>query len=273
MVHTPLNVVVTGCVTHPDFTCVHRSLTNSYRIVPLAEVEQQLAAEVDLLVVLVDRVAALNPRKVQAWIDANPLVPVMVVLSSLCEGALLRGNPWSGTIPVYWHKWPYCFAKFCWQRSHENVTEWQQPQTALAGDPRLAGLRMIFDPVTHNVIVSCRDKISFAGYADLLSELTPNVIWFEATKKKRNAIPNEAMNAPHALLIDADGWDENLAPRLRAFHNDFPLAPKILVVGIFRSDLESRTTPFGVNQILSKPLIDGELTWALNISLADYSSA
>ncbi len=253
----PVNVLVSGKLDHPDFRIVRSTFAEQPPAIPIDEVAQHLDGTIDLLVLLLDRSGILSPSLVHRWMDQEPLIPIVAVLSSLCEGELRSPAPWPGVTRLYWHKWQYAFNKFLWQREHGLLADWNQPKTALPSDRLSTTTAIHSGSAGIDVLVSCSRKMAFEAYADELRLAQCNAVWLESLRG-----PGYDQQ-PSRILIDGDGFDAALFQRLKKIERDYPDVPRVLVLGFPRSEECEAARRAGIDIILSKPLADGELTWTI----------
>lgn|GEM_PF-1177127 len=71
-------------------------------------------------IIVTRRDRSATPERWQAVVEITPGVQRYLLLGSLCEGELRRGEPWEGARAVYWHAWNQVMPQWFRRRSGES---------------------------------------------------------------------------------------------------------------------------------------------------------
>ncbi len=246
-----LKIIVTGECDIPEFHSIVAQLKPQMVHVSPADVVNALESDVDVLAIFVDRPAALDSELVAKWIATAPLLPVVSVLSSHCEGQGRSGTPWPGVINIYWHKWEFQFGRFLIQRELGGLPDWNQPKTSSLVDHRLRSSGIGEESLDLLVAISASSKLDFEMYAE---DLACNCHWIES---------HESMGAPDVVVIDESSLTDRAVDRVERLCFDYPATPKLLALGFPRYYEVQLAKRLGIDRVISKPLDAGELRWSV----------
>ena len=141
------HLLLTGDFWHAEFRGLVQDLRLPVTLVGLDQVEAQLADldEVSALVVAESRRGQIPRATLVAIRDRHPLLPMVLLLGSWCEGETRSGDPVPGVARVYWHQWRGEFRWFLDQLAAGRVAGWFQGRMEFG--PRALGNRGILaDP-------------------------------------------------------------------------------------------------------------------------------
>ncbi len=268
---TSCKVIVTGDYGHRDFAVMHRAAPGDVSFQSFERVTTMSTAP-DLIAVAQARRGQFSQAEINHLRTRFPLVPIVIVLGSLCEGETLSGQPQKGVHRVYWHKWPFAFEKFCWQTAQNGLSDWHQPVTVSRADRLLnenSELTQLTVPNGTNpsMIVSSADRSGFELVCDVCTPLGWQISWIEADQA--------AITKPSVVLVINALYELEMvgsrATQIRQRMGDIPV---IVLAGFSRyQDVELLSKSLPSCKVVSKPFDNAELVHAICASLANLDSA
>jgi hypothetical protein len=256
-------VLVVGDLEAADIRLAAEALRRAAPLVSVADVEQALA-----WLAAGDRAADLAPVELivvaQSWPDqftaddidrlrrAAPLVRILALGGTWCDGESRTGNPWPADFRASWHQWPVRFRRQLARLAGGDCPAWGLPITT-ADDERLLWSADFDAPGSRGLVaIQARqwdmarwlaDACGLAGYA---------TVWIE---------PGRAARATGMVagIWDATCCDPREIAELRSLVAALVGAPVIAVLGFPRAEDCQRVRWAGAAAVLSKPLLLDDL--------------
>lgn len=210
-----------------------------------------------LAVIAVSRPGQFSDDAIARLRQRLPLVPLVALLGTWCEGEVRSGAPWSGVVRVYWHQWPQRYAQELARLVAGQSGSWSLPDTASAEErllwqvdasPRRSrGLVAVVADrrdLAEWLVATCRQ----AGWATLW-----NARWLWAET-----------HGADAVVWDAGLIDVHMHQVLRQIGDTFGNVPVVAMTDFPRLDDRQRLADAGVAAVLTKPLLAGDLAWQLD---------
>jgi len=175
-----------------------------------------------------------------------PLVRIVRVLGSWCEGEIRTGTPWPGTTRMYWHQ---AVVRITAELNAlpRGLTTWGEPLTMSDDDRLLAKKRYSKRTLggtlgiyaqTFDAAESLSDAIAMRGYSS---------VWMQPD---RHVLSHEFQ----ACLFDFAHGSEREFAELIALSSSHPDVPIIALLNFPRLDDRARALQAGAVAVLSKPM-------------------
>lgn len=252
------HLLLTGDFWHAEFRGLVQDLRLPVTLVGLDQVEAQLADldEVSALVVAESRRGQIPRATLVAIRDRHPLLPMVLLLGSWCEGETRSGDPVPGVARVYWHQWRGEFRWFLDQLAAGKVADWQLPRTSTLAD-RAERLREISIWEGDSMVgIGSWTADGYQMMADAVAALGGKPVWLDQHPPRREG-------EWRALILVGNSWTECLEERLKELRRDWDGCPLLLVLNFPRIDERRRARAAGATEVLGKPFSLTELAGVL----------
>jgi CheY-like chemotaxis protein len=212
---------------------------------------------VEIVVLPESRGGRTSDASLDALRRLAPLVRVWRVLGTWCEGEARSGRPPRGCLTTYWHQWPARFGRALRLASRGEAPDWALPLTATA-DERIAADALALGALRGSgtiVVVAPRAQAASA-LVDLCRRAGCDTLL--ATEDGRFRV-----DGAKAVVWDATVErivDPRAVAELRACA---PGARVVAVVGFPRAEDVEAAQRAGVDAVVSKPFLAGDLLWHL----------
>lgn len=256
-------VLAVGTTDDQGIQLALQTISDGWEFRQQESIDTSVRLDVDLIVLLVDRSGRFPDDFVARLSNANSETPLVALLSSHCEGGGRSARPWPGVTRIYWHKWQFEFAKFCYQMGTSQTSDLHLPTALSPTERRLKELGFKNQPPRTVAGLLAGNTVDREAYADLLETASSEVM----------ELTTDCMNVDRAdfLLLDSDSLDEELEQAIEQCRAQFPVGPILLVLGFPRPHEVKKAQEIGVTRVLSKPLLNCELAWAISEFVVDQS--
>jgi hypothetical protein len=256
-------ILVTGDYSHRDFSGLLQG-RQSLTMVPLKRIDY-LDAEFDLVIVARAYPDQIDVDCVERLLARFPMVPVVALLGTWCEGESRSGKPWPGIVRVYWHQWNGRFDQFLNCLASQGFTSWHMPRTASISDRILRREPAHSISATHRKIVGVSTTTSpqFEMLKDAFRAAGISAVWIESSDNRN--IPLERLDL---ICIDVNHMHEELVGRIDFLRRRNPQSPIIVVANFPRSNEIEFVKTLNVSQVVSKPFELADLRYAIESTMA-----
>jgi len=256
-------VLVVGEVDRADFRQALETMRSSVPLVSIATIEQALTwfatlnAESDLALPDVVIVAQSWPGQFTTQVidrlrRAAPLLRILSLAGTWCDGESRTGNPWLADFRASWHQWPARFQEQLEQLAGGNCPAWGLPIT-MADDERLLWNADFDSPGGQGLVAIQAPQGDMARLlADACRHAGYETVFIE---------PGSCMPATGAAagIWDATSCDPSEIAELRNFATALADVPLIALLGFPRAEDCQRVVSAGAAAVLSKPLLLDDL--------------
>lgn len=264
----PLRILVTGDYGHADFNSVIADSTVVTTLIPLNEVAAWEAASSDLIVVAQSRRGQISQADIEMIRSHFPLVPIINLLGSWCEGSERSGCALDGVKPVFWHQWKGRFQEFVGQVLSGEVADWQAPATTTHADRMEAsqGRQPALDASSHE----CRIGVYSMTMAqfEMLSDTFKAMGWQPFWMLQQDW-DGRQIDPPDVICADALSLTPNLVDNVTDLKERFPTSPLIVMLNFPRQDEVEELRRMGVSEVVSKPFEHVDLQLAVSKALLE----
>jgi hypothetical protein len=221
---------------------------------------ERRGAPPDLVVIAQSHPGQFPLADVEALRRVAPLTRVIALCGPWCEGEVRTGHPWPGITRLYWHQFVNRM-EAAWADSFERDA-WAVPATStevermLALAPTAANRRPVL------VAIAAATWTTYDGLASVCTQAGHATIWFPPRQR------------PFARNIAFGLWDDSLgeAESCHVFTQAIAPAPVLAVLNFPRPEDHRRFRRAGVDNVLAKPFLAGDLLGELS-RLATRESA
>ncbi|MEE2827024.1 MAG: hypothetical protein VYE64_10395 [Planctomycetota bacterium] len=263
-----VRILLTGDYRHDDFRSILEDTEVATLLVPLSQVGQWKGTTFDLVVVTQSRRGQIGQAVIEEIRCAFPLVPIINLLGSWCEGVGRSGSGLEGVKQVFWHQWSARFDQFVRQVRLGEKTAWQAPATATAVDQ----VQIAQDVGRHDadngsccVAVDAATEGQFEMLAAALVGIGCQSIWMS---EQEHGPP--LVGRLDLICIDALSLTDPLLDKVADLRERFADIPLIVLLNFPRRDDVANLRQLGVSQVVAKPFRHGDLHWA--VDQARYAS-
>lgn len=213
----------------------------------------------DVIVLVQARPGEISDREVDALRRAAPLVRLVGLLGSWCEGEVRTGSPWPGVPRIYWHAWPLRWEAELARASLGWLPSWAQPETATEEDraPDWASVPAL---PPGRVAICALDR-------DLADWLHDACLALGQQPIRAQADCSERISAD-ALIWDCPGAPSEHEQELRAWADRVRPAGVLVLASFPRWQDAVALTAAGAACMVSKPLRLDELAAGLRLARA-----
>ncbi len=215
----------------------------------------------DCLVVVVNHRGELDQPSLQSFVENNPLIPVLFLLSSHCEGLDHNRKQWPGVLQIYWHKFAFCYSMVARQWARQGSSDWHLPLTTSFADRRLQQATPDLDLRNCRVGITSLDQTELAALGDELAADSAEVITWGIQQARMASQVGDDLDA---LVISGELTDPEVVdlllevPKLHS-------PPSVIVLQNFpRPETVAKLIKNGATHVMSKPLERFELSWAVS---------
>ena len=262
-----VRILLTGDYRHDDFRSIVTESEVATLLVPLAEVGHWKGTPFDLVVVAQSRRGQIGQAVIEEIRCAFPLVPIINLLSSWCEGVERSGLRLEGVKQVFWHQWPARLDQFVRQFRLGEETAWHAPPTATAVDQ----VQIAQDFVSHDTDRGCccvAVDAATAGQFEMLATALEGVgchsIWISEEGQDRPLVDRLDL-----ICIDALSLTESLLNKVADLRECFVDTPLIVLLNFPRRHDVAKLHQVGVSRVIAKPFRHGDLHWAVHQARGD----
>lgn len=187
-----------------------------------------------------------------------PLARVWRILGTWCEGEGRSGTPPAGCLSTYWHQWPARFGRELRTLARGDVPNWALPLTATSDERIVADVRALESQHASGTVVVVAPRVQAASaLVDLCRRAGYDTLMGSEDGRFRTVGATAVVwDATVERIVDAA-----VVGRLR---NCAPGAPVVAVVGFPRPEDVERARLAGIDAVVSKPYLAGDLLWHLN---------
>ena len=194
-----------------------------------------------------------------------PLVPVVGLLGSWCEGETRSGQPWSA-VRVYWHQWPAQAEQEIARLRAGTGSTWSLPVTA-SEEERL--LLLAEGPVSQREGLIAIWASEFAMH-DWLQAACARHGYSTVWALPHRPVPAEGVTA---AVFDGNECRGEERASLEQLAAALGPAPIIALLDFPRVDGRNRALSAGARAVLSKPLLIDDLFWQIDRLLESQSAS
>ena len=260
-----ISVLLVGNTFRSEFREARAVLERFSRVVPAIDAATAAAViETDEVAPDVIVVAQAYPGQFSAEaIDRlrrlAPLSPVIGLLGSWCEGEMRTGEPWPGTVRVYWHQWASPSERELGRLSRGECSSWGLPATATEEEHLLASVgQTLHEPSRQGRILVRSRQFDMQDW--LAAACRMRGYQTEWLRAGRSVAAEDAT----AVIFDAADEVEAELEDLRQLARAVPGVPVIAVLGFPRVEDRDRALSAGAATVLSKPLFLHDLFWQMD---------
>jgi len=260
-----ITVLLVGSTFRWEFREARAVLERFSRVVPAIDAATAAAViETDEVAPDVIVVAQAYPGQFSAEaIDhlrrLAPLSPVIGLLGSWCEGEMRTGEPWPGTLRVYWHQWASPTEQELRRLSRGECSSWGLPATATEEEHLLASVAQTpYQPSRQGSILVRSQQFDMQDWLAAACRMRGyRTEWLRAGR-------SIAAEDATAVIFDASDEIEAELEDLRRLARAVPGVPLIAVLGFPRMEDRGRALEAGAAAVLSKPLLVNDLFWQID---------
>ncbi len=191
----------------------------------------------------------------------RPIMRMLAVCGSWCDGQKRSGTPWPGMLHTTWHRWlPH------WQEDLIRLSQSRLPSFGLpvvANDDERIMFRN-FPPQTDGKLIAIRSRRD--DMADMLTSACRSqgyaAAWLDPRYRLR-------LEGPDAILWEGSA---NQLDDLQNIHRRYPSAPIMALLDFPRIDDLERALRWGAAEILAKPMHLADLFTRIAALLAGEDS-
>jgi len=259
-------VLLIGETDRLEFREAVRWLSERTDLTALPDVASALAALQDtetlpdLAVIGQSRPGQFSDQQIGEVRGVAPLVPLIALLGSLCEGEPQPGRPWPGVVRIYWHQFlPRC-ARELQRIASGQCPSWGLPLTVTADEmveyasaeplPKrsgLIGIRAVHAVTYESLAGACRA----AGYA---------TVWLRPGQDVQ-------VQGVAAVIWDDACCDPPQASQIAELAESVHPAPIVVLLHFPRTRDCDRAVAAGAACVVSKPFLLDDLFWQLDRAL------
>jgi len=256
-----IRVLVTGDYSHDDFRSLVADSSVAKLLVPLAEAVDWDHLRWDLVVVSQSRRGQIDQAEVEKIRAAFPLVPIIHLLGSWCEGGERSGFALDGVKRVFWHHWQARLDQFVHQVGLGKKASWQTPATATPADQVAFQAESRDGGETEDGRVGI-DTATGSQYAMLADA-------FRGIGCQPVRIPDATERGPLAdgcdlACIDALSLTPRLVEKVLHMKEHLSTMPLVVLLNFPRRDEVEELRRIGVSEVVSKPFQQVDLQWAVD---------
>jgi len=254
-------LLISGDYWHADFRDLLARMSVPATLTPLDQLEEIDTQRFNLILIAQSRSNQFDQSEIDSIVSNNPLIPVVMLLGSWCEGERRSDQPVKGVKRVFWHQWQGRFDDFSDQMKQQGISLWHSPAIETDADRiKMAqsslGLRK--EPV---IGVSALNQQTYDTLSQAIVALGGKPKWVE-----RTSIINLCASAT-AICIDADSADEALERRIQWVRNQFAHVPLIVMMNFPRRQEIQQLEKLGVASVVSKPFELTDLQKAIETTI------
>ena len=259
VVRWPLRVRVLGDTSHDEFRdCVEQIVARTEASLLSAlpgELEEE--SEPDLCIVLAGRPGEFTPEVIESLRQRAPLVRVVGLLGSWCEGETRTGRPWPAVPRIYFHRWQAWFER--------ELAAWENGECGTLSLPVTAtDEERLLDA---SVISSNRAGVTVAIYSPVreMASMLVEACASLGYNGRRCELVDSWSNAPPAIgIYDAATCDVEMLNDLHRLTAHWPATRWLAVANFPRPDDVRQLRDARAAAVLSKPLMIDELRVVLS---------
>lgn len=246
-------VLIVGDLSHPDVAAVAVPLEDSAvarHYASMQEAAEWLSqAEVmpDVVLLVQARPGEIASSSVDQLRRLAPLVPMLAILGSCCEGETRTGTPWPGVPRCYWYQWPARWREEQLRRRAGELPLWSLPATASEEERLLArmGRAESSRAISISVVAPASDATN--ALADALQSVGCSVAL---------SAPSEN---PSIVLWDTSPASVCDPQQVSALRLRYGAAPILALVTFPRHQTTAAARQAGVAALLAKPFLLDDL--------------
>ncbi len=254
-------LLISGDYWHADFRDLVARLSVPATLTPLDQIEILDTQRFSLIVIAQTRSNQFEQTAIDAIVSSNPLVPVVMLLGSWCEGERRSDTPVTGVKRVFWHQWQGQFEEFSIQMREQGIALWHSPAIETDADRVKAAQKTIGLDNELVIGISALNQPTFETLGQAISSIGGTPKWVERTSKI-NLSASATM-----ICIDADSADDVLERRIRWVRQQVPHVPLVVLLNFPRRQEIERLQKSGVARVISKPFEMGALQRAIEATL------
>ena len=264
----PFRILITGDYGHADFQEVISDSPVATTLIPLTEVVSWDAESCDLIVMAQSRRGQISQVDVEMIRSQFPLVPIVNLMGSWCEGAERSGCALDGVKPVFWHQWKGRFEEFISQVQSGEMADWQLPATATHADRMESRHRRetLLEAASCDcrIGVYCMTMTQFEMLSDTFKAMGWQAFWM-----LQQDWDGQPIDPPDAICADGLSLTPILVEKVADLKERFPASPLIVTLNFPRHDEVEELRRMGVSEVVSKPFEHIDLQLAVSKALLE----
>ena len=216
----------------------------------------------DLIVTHLPRRGAFSFSQLNSLQQQFPLARLVVVTGPLCEGPWRRNvDVLPGMTLVPWHRWHDWLHTNADRLGHGLPAAWALPRTAgvdemaefwsRAAVPSASGL-IVIDSLSHDAAEALGETVALSGYSYIWNSHRGDTLVRGAT----------------AVVVEANGWEEEIADRIHKAREQHPASPTLLVLNFPLPADVSAAKAAGAASVIGKPFTLSEFLGQLELAIS-----
>lgn len=251
-------ILVTGDFWHSDFQSFLAGFEVPVTLVPFEKIKTIVDDSFDLVVIAQARRGQHSASEVQELQTLCSTTPIVALLGSWCEGETRSGTPWPGVPRVYWHQWEGRYQKFVSQLGQFEITDLHAARTSTAADRVINSDAVDYPNKVSCVAISAWTNQQHSMVADAINHFGWSSVWVE-----RSVWNAQTSSAVDAIVIEADGWSDDLANRVKWIQREVSGTPMVLIANYPRKGELESCKSMGISEVVSKPFELDDLKTAI----------
>ncbi|MCH2180044.1 MAG: hypothetical protein MK106_14700 [Mariniblastus sp.] len=267
-------ILITGDYCHADFKSLVPDSAATMTLVPIARFTELDPGRIscDLIVVAQSRRGQFSQADVERIRGLFPLVPIVNLLGSWCEGSIRSGEALDGVELVFWHQWEGRFEEFRRQLGMREIADWQLPATTTHGDRverRHRERSKMEEPRTaYRIGVYAMTMIQYEMLRDTFGSMGWQTDWM-----LQDDWDGKEQVGHDAICVDAMSLSPSVVETLLDLQGRFPAIPLVVVLNFPRPQEVDELARMGVNQVVSKPFEHIDLKSAIERALLESTES
>ena len=267
-------ILVTGDYCHADFKSLVPDSAATMTLVPLGSFAELDPGRTfcDLIVVAQSRRGQFSQPDVERIRALFPLVPIVNLLGSWCEGNLRSGEALDGVECVFWHQWEGRFQEFRRQVLARQIADWQLPATTTHGDRierrHRERAKMEEPRSAHRIGVYAMTLIQYEMLRDTFGSMGWQSDWMlqDDWEAKERGVHD-------AICLDAMSLSPAVIEIIHDLQERFSATPLVVVLNFPRPQEVDELARMGVSQVVSKPFEHIDLKLAVERALLESTES
>jgi hypothetical protein len=257
-------VQLVGDVTHPDFRDAIMLLRDE------AQLTARASGSPELIVVAQSRPGSFPSNQVAELQHSSPLVGMVALAGSWCEGETRTGKPWPGIQRLYWYEFPAWWRRQLALRAAGLCPDWARPGDArmriadpLQRAPSSCGLQIAAEQSRGLIAICAGYRETADALADVLRRTGYATAW-QPPGRRVVAIRGAVAGIWEGGQLN-DREADDLSSFCRRLAND--AAPVIALLDFPRRHSVDRALEIGARAVLGKPWLNVDLIAALQATI------
>lgn len=213
----------------------------------------------DLLVLGATRPGQFSIEDINALRNASPLLRIVAILGSWCEGELRSGHPWPGVFRTYWHQWPARLALEFKAFLQGACPQWGDPVTMTPAEQLLQRENFHCINTLRLVLIRAEDWETAGALQDACQQAAyATACWVDGEPPR--------VTGAHVFLWDLADPQRVTQNQVQEYLRVFHPTPIIALASFPRHHTVRRLTAAGVSGVVSKPFLLHDVQWLLEQS-------